>query len=82
MRLHYNYFAFSSVLIQKKFIESVKTIYLTRKKIKINYFNEATNNHGFLLIDLKTNDGSLKYRKNLDIRLIEFMYTKPTSLEA
>ena len=46
---------------------------LKKEKI-INFFNQATKNHRFLLIDLKTNGESLKYRKNLDIRLIKFMY--------
>jgi len=42
----------------------------------MNYFNQATNKHGFLLIDLETNDESLKYRMNLDMCIIELAYTQ------
>ena len=68
---------FISVLIQKKGKESDKTMHLTRKKEKfVKHFNVATKDHGFLLNDLKTNDGSFKLKNNFDTHLIKFTYTK------
>jgi len=46
---------------------------LKKEKI-VNYFNEAAKDNEFLLIDLKTHDGSFVNRKNLDIRLIKLYY--------
>ena len=77
IRLNFNYFE-SFKCCNPKEIDRVRPThgFELKKETFMNAFNEATKNRGVLLIDSKTNDESFKYRKNLDIRLVEFVYTK------
>ena len=70
IRLNCNYFAFFKCCNRSEIGRIGQNHASDLKEYKfLNYFNRATKDHGFLLIDLKTNKESLKYRKNFDITL-------------